>query len=101
MSWKYGLLKAMNDPNLQLHKDDHIIVIKDAYPKAEMHLLVMAVKDIPDLAAIRKEHLGLLKRMDKCGREMGRKHADGRKFKLVSTYSDEIISLYYYNPISL
>lgn len=31
--WKTGLLSAMHDPDLQVYKDDKVIIIKDKYPK--------------------------------------------------------------------
>lgn len=31
--WKTGLLSSMHDPDLQVYKDDKVIIIKDKYPK--------------------------------------------------------------------
>lgn len=31
--WKTGLLSSMQDPDLQVYKDDKVIIIKDKYPK--------------------------------------------------------------------
>lgn len=31
--WKNGLMSSMHDPELQVYKDDKVIIIKDKYPK--------------------------------------------------------------------
>ncbi len=31
--WSLGLLDSMNDPQLQVYKDDKLVIIKDKYPK--------------------------------------------------------------------
>ena len=31
--WSLGLLDSMNDPELQVYKDDQMVIIKDKYPK--------------------------------------------------------------------
>lgn len=35
--WKTGLLSSMHDPDLQVYKDDKVIIIKDKYPKVCYH----------------------------------------------------------------
>ncbi|XP_072036918.1 aprataxin-like [Amphiura filiformis] len=65
--WSMGLLDAMKDPQLQVHKDDKVVIIKDKYPKAEFHYLVLPKQNIPRLKALKPEHLDLLKHMHKVG----------------------------------
>ncbi|XP_013863335.1 aprataxin isoform X2 [Austrofundulus limnaeus] len=61
--WSQGLKASMQDPKLQVYKDDDVVVIKDKYPKARYHWLVLPWQSIPSLKALRKEHCNLLKHM--------------------------------------
>lgn len=81
MAWTYGLLDAMKDPRLQIHNDYDIVVIKDCYPKAEVHFLVLPWKNIPSIKDLTGSHLTIIKRMDLKAREIAREKGGGRKFK--------------------
>ncbi|XP_034251095.1 aprataxin [Thrips palmi] len=58
--WANGLLGAMNDPNLRIYTDSQVVVIKDKYPKARFHYLVLPKESISSLKAINRDHLDLL-----------------------------------------
>lgn len=47
--WEYGLLDAMNFPSLRIISNDIAVVIKDRYPKAKYHFLVLPKEDIDNL----------------------------------------------------
>lgn len=49
----------------QVYKDDEVVVIKDKYPKARYHWLVLPWQSIPSLKALGKEHCDLLEHMQK------------------------------------
>lgn len=68
--WANGLLKSMENPELVVKRDDLVTVIKDAYPKAEFHYLILPKQNISSLKSINKENLHLLKYMDKIGKEI-------------------------------
>lgn len=80
--WSGGLLKSMEDPELIVISDNLVTVIKDAYPKAEFHYLVLPKQSISSHKAIKVEHLDLLKHMDKVARDViaDDKH-NNKKFK--------------------
>ncbi|XP_070538748.1 aprataxin-like isoform X2 [Ptychodera flava] len=81
--WSMGLLDSMNNPDLQIYKDDRIVVIKDKYPKAKYHYLVLPRISIPSLKSLKSEHLELLKDIHKKGREITEKHkSSGLDFRL-------------------
>lgn len=61
--WSEGLLNAMKDPEKVVLSDDKVCVIKDGFPKAEVHYLVMPKDDIKSLKHVDKSHLELLKHM--------------------------------------
>ncbi|KAL2098164.1 hypothetical protein ACEWY4_007371 [Coilia grayii] len=68
--WSQGLKVSMQDPKLQVHKDEQVVVIKDKYPKAQYHWLVLPWESIPNLKALRKEHKELLVHMQCVGQRM-------------------------------
>ena len=65
--WSLGLLASMDDPELLVRSDDKIIAIKDKFPKAKYHFLVMPKEEISSLRSLNRSHVGLLRDMLKCG----------------------------------
>ncbi|XP_067946632.1 aprataxin-like [Watersipora subatra] len=61
--WSQGLYAAVSDTSLHLYSDDEMVVIKDKYPKARYHYLVLPKTKIANLNALTKEHIPLLTRM--------------------------------------
>ncbi|MCJ8750107.1 hypothetical protein PDJAM_G00258780 [Pangasius djambal] len=68
--WTQGLKVSMQDPNMQVYKDEKVVVIKDKYPKARYHWLVLPWDSISSLKALRPEHVELLKHMERVGDRM-------------------------------
>ena len=46
-----------------VYEDDHILVFKDIYPKADVHLLMIPKEHIPSLAELESEHDDLIVKM--------------------------------------
>ncbi|XP_015743501.1 aprataxin isoform X4 [Python bivittatus] len=65
--WAQGLKLSMQNPDMQVFKDEQVVVIKDKYPKARYHWLVLPWKSISTLFAVTHEHLQLLKHMHMVG----------------------------------
>ncbi|KAJ6653478.1 hypothetical protein lerEdw1_009150 [Lerista edwardsae] len=68
--WSQGLKVSMQDPKMQVYKDDRAVVIKDKYPKARYHWLVLPWESISSLKAVTREHLELLEHMHAIGEKM-------------------------------
>ncbi|XP_042283716.1 aprataxin [Thunnus maccoyii] len=68
--WSQGLKTSMQDPKMQVYKDDKVVVIKDKYPKARYHWLVLPWQAIPSLKALRDEHCNLVRHMQKVADQM-------------------------------
>ncbi|XP_070779087.1 aprataxin isoform X2 [Enoplosus armatus] len=68
--WSQGLKTSMQDPKMQVYKDDKVVVIKDKYPKARYHWLVLPWQSISSLKALREEHCDLLKHMQQVADQM-------------------------------
>ncbi|XP_068089822.1 aprataxin [Hyperolius riggenbachi] len=73
--WSQGLKVTMQDPEFQVFKDDKVVVIKDKYPKARYHWLVLPWQSIPSLKAVRSEHLELLQHMHAVGEKITQQHS--------------------------
>ncbi|XP_077201597.1 aprataxin isoform X2 [Paroedura picta] len=68
--WSQGLKASMQDPNMQVYKDERVVVIKDKYPKARYHWLVLPWQSISSLKAVTREHLELLEHLHATGERM-------------------------------
>ncbi|XP_059267497.1 aprataxin isoform X4 [Mustela nigripes] len=68
--WSQGLKISMQDPKMQIYKDEQVVVIKDKYPKARHHWLVLPWASISSLKVVTREHLELLKHMHTVGEKM-------------------------------
>ncbi|KAH0628490.1 hypothetical protein JD844_009743 [Phrynosoma platyrhinos] len=68
--WAQGLKASMRNPDMQVYKDERVVVIKDKYPKARYHWLVLPWHSIPTLSAVMQEHLELLEHMHTVGEKM-------------------------------
>uniref|UniRef100_A0A673I2K8 Aprataxin n=1 Tax=Sinocyclocheilus rhinocerous TaxID=307959 RepID=A0A673I2K8_9TELE len=79
--WSQGLKVSMQDPKMQVYKDDRVVVIKDKYPKARYHWLVLPWDSISSLKALRSEHVELLKHMQRVGDQMLQQCPDAHKLR--------------------
>ncbi|XP_077379463.1 aprataxin isoform X2 [Festucalex cinctus] len=81
--WSQGLKASMQDPNMQVYKDDKVVVIKDKYPKARYHWLVLPWVSIPSLKYLRDEHCSLVKHMQQVADQMVQRcpHANSLDFR--------------------
>ncbi|NXG53635.1 APTX protein, partial [Psilopogon haemacephalus] len=68
--WSQGLKSSMQDVEMQVYKDEKTVVIKDKYPKARYHWLVLPWTPIPSLKSLTRDHLELLEHMHAVGQKM-------------------------------
>ncbi|XP_066581138.1 aprataxin isoform X2 [Prorops nasuta] len=71
-----GLLNSMADPKCIIKEDDTVVVIKDKYPKAQHHFLVLPKINIPSIRHISQEHNNLLFHMDKIANDIVQKYKE-------------------------
>ncbi|KAF7687008.1 hypothetical protein HF521_015401 [Silurus meridionalis] len=76
--WSQGLRVSMQDPSMQVYKDEKVVVIKDKYPKARYHWLVLPWDSISSLKALRSEHVELLRHMEQVGDRMVQQQSPNR-----------------------
>lgn len=70
--WSMKLTESMHNPDMVVQSDELTVTIKDAYPKARCHFLVLSKEDIPSLRHINKAHIPLLKQMLDNGRTLAK-----------------------------
>lgn len=58
--WSLGLQESMKDPKSVVRSTDKLVVIRDKYPKAKIHYLVLPHAEISNLYKLKKEHIGLI-----------------------------------------
>nr|ADO32992.1 aprataxin [Biston betularia] len=58
--WSLGLLESMKDSNSVVKSTDKLVVIRDKYPKAKIHYLVLPQDDITNIYKLNKAHINLL-----------------------------------------
>lgn len=58
--WSLGLLDAMNDSESVVKSTEKVVVIRDKYPKAKLHYLVLPHEEISSIYKLNKSHIGLL-----------------------------------------
>ncbi|NXJ66305.1 APTX protein, partial [Rostratula benghalensis] len=68
--WSQGLKSSMQDPKMQVYKDEKTVVIKDKYPKARYHWLILPWDPISSLKSVTRDHLELLEHMQAVGQKM-------------------------------
>ncbi|EMP37550.1 Aprataxin [Chelonia mydas] len=54
----------------QVYKDERVVIIKDKYPKARYHWLILPWDSISSLKSVTKEHLELLEHMHAVGEKL-------------------------------
>ncbi|KAM4749791.1 aprataxin-like [Anableps anableps] len=84
--WSQGLKTSMQDPQMQVYKDDKVVVITDKYPKARYHWLVLPWQSIPSLKALHGEHCDLLKHMQQVADRMIQQCPDSSTLQFRSGY---------------
>ena len=81
--WSSGLLSAMADPEYVVASESRTVVIKDRYPKAEFHYLVLPRENINSLKSVKPEHLELLKHMHDVGDKLIKNDIhEGKTFRM-------------------
>lgn len=74
--WSAGLLKSMEDPECIVKEDDKVVVIKDKYPKAQFHYLVLPKENIHSIWQVKRNHQDLLTHMHDVAHGLVEKQTD-------------------------
>jgi len=73
--WNHALLASMKDPALKVLETSELVVIKDKYPKAQRHFLVLpAAERLENLTSLTVDHVPLVQKMCITGRNIIDQH---------------------------
>lgn len=69
-------------PSEKVYENERILVIKDIYPAAPVHLLILPKKHIPNLQSVSQEDLPLIAEMCEIAQKLAKEFgiADGYRF---------------------
>lgn len=70
MSWSWKLLETMKDPQSIVVKADRFVAIKDKFPKAKHHYLVLPYENIDTIFHLTKSDIDLVKELDLLGQNV-------------------------------
>lgn len=68
--WQDGLLRAMTDPEQIFDQDDLTVTLKDAFPKARYHYLIVPREQINSVKELSTKNLDLLNHMHKTAQDL-------------------------------
>ena len=74
--WSKGLLGSMQDPEFIVHSTDSLVIIRDKYPKAKHHFLILPKKSITKLKNIDRGDLSVLTEMDSEAQKLTKRFPD-------------------------
>lgn len=67
-SWSYGLIHAIEDASKVIFRSEELICIKDLYPKAINHFLILPERnDLDNIYDLRKDDVQLVEEMELMG----------------------------------
>jgi len=80
-NWSTGLRTDMKKPELVVFSTPSVVVIKDKFPKAKHHFLVLPREELDNLQSLELKHLSLVEQMQEVGNEIAARHRDSQ-FKM-------------------
>ncbi len=72
-----------------IYETDKIIAIKDKYPQAPVHLLIMPKKTYKDLQSLPKDEMGILADIVICAQELAAKYNVVNDYRLLTNNGRE------------
>lgn len=67
MAWNMKLLETMKDPSSIVIKTEQLVAIRDKFPKAKHHYLVLPYASIETVFDLSRKDIGLLMEMELLG----------------------------------
>jgi len=77
-NWSKGLRSDMKKPELVVFSTPSVVVIKDKFPKAKYHFLVLPREELDNLQSLGPQHVSLLEQMQEVGKQIAARHADSQ-----------------------
>ena len=74
--WSHKLVQAMEDPALVVHSTAVVVTIRDKFPKARLHYLVLPRQMVENLQCLQRVDLALLLAMQQEAERLEAEHPD-------------------------
>ncbi|KAL0822460.1 hypothetical protein ABMA28_004522 [Loxostege sticticalis] len=74
--WSLGLLESMKDPKSIVKQTKNVVVIRDKYPKAKVHYLMIPTDSINSIYKLNSEHVSLLEEFNELFEEIKSEHSN-------------------------
>ncbi|MCP5469279.1 MAG: histidine triad nucleotide-binding protein [Chlamydiales bacterium] len=71
-------------PSEKVYEDDDVVAIKDKFPKAPIHLLIITKKVIPSVQEIEESDFPLLGKVTKVAQKLAKEFGLGEGYRLVT-----------------
>jgi histidine triad (HIT) family protein len=84
MSTIFGKIIRNELPSEKVFENDRIIVIKDLYPVAPVHLLIICKKEIPNIQSVSTEDLPLIAEMFQVAQQMAKEFQIDDGYRLLT-----------------
>lgn len=83
MTTVFGKIISGEMPADKVFENERILVIKDLYPRAPVHLLIMPKKEIPNLQSVTKEDLPLISEMVEIAQQLAKEHGVAEGYRMI------------------
>jgi len=77
-NWSTGLRTDMKKAERVVFSTPEVVVIKDKFPKAKHHFLVLPREELDNLQSLELKHLSLLEQMQAVGNQVAARHTDSQ-----------------------
>ena len=77
-SWQNGLEVSLKDTASHIYSDEQVVVIRDKFPKAKHHFLVLPKSPIDNLELLDGAHVSLLEHIIEKGKEFARSNIEAK-----------------------
>lgn len=80
----FGKIIRGEIPSEKVFENDRILAIKDIYPAAPVHILIMPKKDIADIQSLKPEDYALLGEIVQVAQDLAREHGIEKGYRLLT-----------------
>jgi histidine triad (HIT) family protein len=84
MTTIFGKIIKGELPSEKVFENERILAIKDLYPAAPVHLLIISKKEIPDLQSVTAEDLPLISEMVSVAQQLAKQFNIEKGYRLIT-----------------
>jgi len=84
MSTLFGKIISGEIPSEKVFENEHILAIKDLFPQAPVHILIMPKKEIPDIQSVREADFHLIAEIIKVAQHLAEEFEITEGYRLLT-----------------